>query len=186
MDGSRATWPSRSIRRSTWRPRSLVNCEPVLLGQLFGWLDVRQRPRHAAGPALRRRRLRRPAAAEAPAGRGRCDTITNVRVTDRAIEETILLDFTIQNAGIRQLSFLLPGWMAGSRISVPMLRQKTVEPVSKEPGAPLRVKIELQDDVMGQLRVLVENDRLLTPGSHEAPIPVWIGRQSGPGRTAAT
>ena len=67
--------------------------------------------------------------------------------------------------------------MAGSRISVPMLRQKTVEPVSKEAGAPLRVRIELQDEVMDQLRVLVENDRLLTPGSHEAPIPtVELGR----------
>ena len=32
--------------------------------------------------------------------------------------------------------------------------------------------IELQDDAIGQLRVLVENDRLLTPGSHEVPIPV--------------
>ena len=64
-----------------------------------------------------------------------CDTISNVRVTDRTIEETILLDFDVQNAGIRQLSFLLPDWMAGSRISVPMLRQKTIEPVSKKPGA---------------------------------------------------
>ena len=45
-----------------------------------------------------------------------------------------------------------------------MLRQKTVEPVSKEAGSPLRVTIELQDEVMGQLQVLVENDRLLTPG----------------------
>ena len=57
-----------------------------------------------------------------------CDTITNVRVTDRAIEETIRLDFTIERAGVRELSFLLPKEMAGSRISVPMLRQKTIDP----------------------------------------------------------
>ena len=41
----------------------------------------------------------------------------------------------------------------------------------------MRVRIELQDEVMDQLRILVENDRLLTPGSHEAPIPtVEFGR----------
>ena len=136
-------------------------------------------PRYPAGTALRPGRLRRPVAAAAPAARGRVRHVSNVRVTDRAIEETILLDFDVQNAGIRRLSFLLPGWMAGSRISVPMLRQKTVEPVSKEPGAPLRVTIELQDDAIGQLRVLVENDRLLTPGSHEVPIPVVERRTNG-------
>ena len=36
---------------------------------------------------------------------------------------------------------------------------------------------------MDQLRVLVENDRLLTPGTHEAPIPTVETR---PDRIAAT
>ena len=67
-----------------------------------------------------------------------CDTITNVRVTDRAIETTILLDFSIRTAGVREISFLLPGDMADSRIHVPMLRQKTVEPLAKDPGGPVR------------------------------------------------
>ena len=52
-------------------------------------------------------------------------------MTDRALEETILLNFTIQHAGIRKLSFLLPATMADSRISVEKLRQKTVEPVEQ-------------------------------------------------------
>jgi hypothetical protein len=62
--------------------------------------------------------------------------------------------------------------MKDARISVPLLRQRTVTPVSKEPGAPVRVRLELQDEVMDELRVLVENDRLLTGGSQELPIPV--------------
>ena len=109
-----------------------------------------------------------------------CDTITNVRVTDRALEETILLNFTIQHAGIRKLSFLLPATMADSRISVEKLRQKTVEPVGKEAGSPVRVTIELQDEEMGLLHVLVENDRLLTPGSHDVPIPTIAERGTVP------
>ncbi len=101
-------------------------------------------------------------------------------MTDRALEETILLNFTIQHAGIRKLSFLLPATMADSRISVEKLRQKTVEPVSKEAGSPVRVTIELQDEEMGLLHVLVENDRLLTPGSHDVPIPMIAKRGTVP------
>ena len=94
-----------------------------------------------------------------------CDTVTNVRVTDRAIEETIFLNYSIRNAGIHELTFLLPASMADARISTPMLRRKTIAPVdAKAAGSPLRVHLELQGDVMNDLRVLVENDRLLTPG----------------------
>ena len=152
----------------------LKNCETVLLGQLASWLKPEQ---------LKNTRLALHYSARDYAGDLRlkprraevsCDTITNVRLTDRAIEETILLDFTIKNAGIREISFLLPADMAESRISVPMPRQKpTITPVDpKRMDSPVRVKIELQDEVMGQLRVLVENDRLLTPSAHEAPVPV--------------
>ena len=155
----------------------LKNCQRVLLGRLYAWLNPAQQRvtrlglHYARGDYSGTLRLT-PRRADVV-----CDTISNVRVTDRAIEETILLDFTIRNAGVRELSFLLPAEMAGSRISVPMLRQKTVEPVGKEAGAALRVRIELQDEVMDQLRILVENDRLLTPGAHEAPIPtVELGR----------
>jgi hypothetical protein len=155
----------------------LKNCQRVLLGRLAAWLNPAQQRvtrlglHYTAGDYAGTLRLV-PRTADVA-----CDTISNVRVTDRAIEETILLDFTIRNAGVRELSFLLPANMAQSRISVPMLRQKTVEPVGKEAGSPLRVRIELQDEVMDQLRILVENDRLLTPGQHEAPIPtVELGR----------
>ena len=67
-----------------------------------------------------------------------CDTVTNVRVTDRAIEETIFLNYSIRNAGIHELTFLLPASMADARISTPMLRRKTVAPVDpKAAGSPL-------------------------------------------------
>ena len=155
----------------------LNHCETALLDQVYRWLDVPQRKitrlglHYRSGDYAGTLRLtpRKPEVS--------CDTITNVRVTDRALEETILLDFSIQNAGIREFSFLLPAEMADSRIKSPMLRQKTIERAGKEPDSPIRVKIELQDEVMGQLRVLVENDRLLKPGSHEAPVPtVELGR----------
>jgi len=67
--------------------------------------------------------------------------------------------------------------MADARLSLPMLRRKIVEPVGPQPDAPLRFRLELQDDVIGRFRVLVVNDRPLTLGEHQAPIPAFeIGR----------
>ena len=97
-------------------------------------------------------------------------TVTNVRVTDRAIEETVLVDLKVRDAGIREVRFRLPEHLAQARVTVPLLRQKTVEAV---PGAgEVRFILELQDEVMNELRVVVDGDRLLVPGEHEAPVPV--------------
>ena len=154
------------------RAEGLRGIERVLLQKVFGWLTAGQRglaqlalhwtqPDYAGKFTLT---ARKPDVA--------CFTVTNSRVTDRSIEDAVLIDWTIKNAGIREVSFLLPAWMKDARVSVPLLRQKTVKPVSDEPGALVRVRLELQDEVMDQLRVLVENDRLLVGGEHGSPVPV--------------
>ena len=139
----------------------LVGCSELkLFRQQYGWLNPGQRNLtrlavHCSKPdysGILKLSLRTPVV--------NCSTITNVRVTDRTIEETILLDYTIRDAGIQTLSFLLPDWMGECRISVPMLRKKTIE---RAGDGQLRVTLELQDEVMDRLCVLVENDRLLTP-----------------------
>lgn len=157
--------------------QDLVNCETVLLTRVMGWLTDAQRPlaqiaihyRGSEYAGLVRVTQRQPAVS--------CQTVTSVRVTGRAIEETMLLDFTVRDAGVRELSFILPAQMKDARISVPQLRQKTIQPTSDQPDAPIRVRLELQDRLMGQIRVLVENDRLLTAAMHSVPIPqVETGR----------
>jgi hypothetical protein len=156
--------------------KDLENCQSVLISRVHGWLNPQQRGvtrlainyRQADYTGQLQLSLRKPSVT--------CDTITNVRVTDRAIEETILLDFVVRNAGIREVSFVLPSRMSDCRIEVPMLRLKTIEPVGEATdgsGGSIRVKLEFQDEVMGQLRVLVESDRLLEPDKdYAAPIPV--------------
>ncbi|MGO9115197.1 MAG: autotransporter-associated beta strand repeat-containing protein [Thermoguttaceae bacterium] len=152
--------------------RELHDCQETELERIAAWLDPQLRSatrlalHYASGAYAGKLRLvsRTPEVA--------CDTVTNVRVTDRAIEETIFLNYSILNAGIHELTFLLPASMADARISTPMLRRRTMIPVDpKVPDSPLRVRLELQGDVMNDLRVLVENDRLLTPGSHTVPLP---------------
>ena len=108
-----------------------------------------------------------------------CETITNICVTDRALEETVVLDYRIESAGVREVSFLLPAWMADARIHVPLLRQKTLSPVNKEESSPIRVRLELQDEVMGDLQVLIESDRMLEPGvDYRAAIPEVLKGES--------
>ena len=158
----------------------LTGCQEVARGQMSAWLNPQQR--EATRLAVQTRgsdysgMLRLvPRKADVT-----CDTISNVRVTDRAVETTVFLNFAIRGAGIRELSFLLPAWMADSRIAVPMLRQKTIEPYTapvaagegKKSEALVRVRVELQDDVMNAFRILVQSDRMLTSGAHAAPIPI--------------
>ena len=149
----------------------LVHCESILRDRVRAWLKPEQ---YAVTPlALHYRQadyggtLRLALLPQIVS----CDTTTNVRVTDRAVEETILLDFNVQQGGLHEIAFLLPAWMHDCRISVPLLRQKTVEPAGKQAGSPIRVQLEIQGDVRDKLRVLVQNDRLLTSQTHEAPIP---------------
>ena len=127
------------------RAEALTNVESVPLARTFGWLNDTQRPLaqlalHHTRPDYSARLVltaRRPDVG--------CFTVSNSRVTDRTIQDTILLDWTIKNAGIKEVVFLLPAWMKDSRISVPLLREKTVKPVDDKPGSPVRVRLQLQD-----------------------------------------
>jgi hypothetical protein len=161
------------------RAVGLTGCEPILLSRTHGWLQSGQR--RLARLALRY---------DTPVYDGQFEigqrparvsgyTISNVKVTDVALEETIILDLTIQDAGIREVSFLLPDWMEKARVNAPMLRQKTVEDAQ---AGWKRFRLELQDEILGQYRVLVEHERVLSSGgdesdAYEAPLPaVEIGR----------
>jgi hypothetical protein len=155
--------------------RALNGIESVLLRRVHGWLQPAQRPfarlaLHYDRPEYSGKLVLVPRKADVSSY-----TVTNVRVTDRAVEETILIDFSIRNAGLRQVAFTLPALLADARISAPLLRQKTVTP---EPnGERVRVVLELQDEVMNQLRVLVESDRLLTGDAQTIRLPqVLTGR----------
>ncbi len=159
----------------------LKDCRVILLEETSGWLQTDQQ-KSASRLAIRYESLDgevpdydatfeiTPREAEVTG-----DTITNVMVTDVAIEETIILDLTIEKAGIREVSFLLPDWLENARIKAPLLRQKTVEDAG---DGWKRFRLELQEETTEQYRVVVENDRLLMASGEdaaelpEAPIPV--------------
>lgn len=151
------------------QPAELKDIDNVLLNRVFTWLLPAQRglarlALHQEGGDYSGRLILQPRQAEVHGY-----TVTNVRVTDRAVEETSLLDFTITTAGIQEVKFRLPKHLADARVSVPLLRQKTVTPVAASDE--VQFTLELQDQVMGQLRVLVEHDRLLTGEKQRIRLP---------------
>ena len=172
------------------RATGLQGCETLLLDQVFSWLQAEQRA--LARLAIRTHSADYQAKFEVTTRRPRVSgsTITNVKVTDVAVEETIIVDLTIHEAGIREVSFLLPARLAQARFNAPMLRQKTD---TDEPGKPgwKRFRLELQDQIIGQYRILVENDRLLQSVKQdeselqEAPIPVLKSIRTEPRHGAA-
>ncbi|HUG67389.1 MAG TPA: hypothetical protein VMM76_06540, partial [Pirellulaceae bacterium] len=97
-------------------------------------------------------------------------SVTNVRITPREIEELVFLKFLVRDAGIREVAFLLPESLRDSQITVPLLRQKSIEPVEGD-ASQVRVRLELQDQVIDELIVLVQNSRSLTSEDYTAPVP---------------
>ena len=103
-----------------------------------------------------------------------CETISNVRITDRTVQETILLYVHGAQRGHPRAFLPAAGFDGRRRISVPLLRLMTNKPTGKAADVPRRVHIELQDDMMNDIRVLVENDRLLVPKqSYSGPFRRW-------------
>jgi hypothetical protein len=151
------------------RTEALSGIKPILLNHLAGWLKPEQRAYTRSALAYqsgdfagRLQLIRRQPQVTAT-------SVTNIRVTDRAIEETTLLDFTIKQAGIRRIDFTLPIAMQDARITVPLLRERHITPTAD--GQHVAVRLDLQDTVMHQLRVLIQGDRLLTRGSHTIDLP---------------
>lgn len=152
----------------------LDNCQQQSLETVFGWLQAGQRSlsrlvlTHRDGNYGGSVRLVR----REPLVHG--SVFINIRVTDRAIEETILLDLNVSEAGIDEIVFQLPADLADARINAPLLRRIEMEAVdADDPESPLRVTVQLQDEVIGRIQVLIEHDRVLDATNiQHAPIPL--------------
>lgn len=149
----------------------LQACQDMQLEQVFGWLNENQRRMARFAISYRTPDFNATVRVTAKTPEVKAFTITNSRVTPFAVEDTLFLQYAISGAGIRSVSFLLPAEMRDARITAPLLRQKTIEPIADQPNR-VRVKLELQDEVTEQFIVAVEHDRALTGNTFESPIPV--------------
>jgi hypothetical protein len=148
-------------------PVSAVGLERVMLHVVYPWLNPKQRElarlayRYGKDPFRGLVRVRRRTT------KVTASTVTNVRVTDRMIEETSLLTFRIEGGGARQLLFRLPASQADAEIQCPLLRNKLVMVMGDEAV----VRLTLQDEVVGVIKVLVRLDRERVDGEVVATPP---------------
>jgi hypothetical protein len=98
-------------------------------------------------------------------------TISNTKVTRRSLEETFYLEWNISNAGVHRLEFELPSRLKDAQVLAQMVRRIQRVPVSEQADAPVRFVLDLQEDVMGQYRVLVQLDSPLPTRSQSVTIP---------------
>lgn len=157
---------------------NLQNAETGLLQQSHSWLKAEQQP--LARVVLKYRAADYSATFKLTRKTPRVTvrTVSNVKVTRRAIEETVLLEYQIAEAGIHELQFLLPETFRTARVRIPQeesLLQRKKFTAATENGQPLPgwilVTLSLQDDVTDRLGVIVEHDRLLTDKPQEVAIP---------------
>jgi|GEM_PF-1140783 len=152
--------------------------ESVAMASMFGWLRSNQRP--LARTALKFRGPNYSAKFQLiPRNASvNCRTFTNVHVTDRAVEETILLEYTVSNAGEREFSFRLPKYMKGKSVISSQYVQRVVWEDEAEESDYVTVKLILEDEVLKEYRVLVQMDRQ-TGVDTKSPIPVVLGDNVG-------
>ena len=156
----------------------LKNAEPETLQETHVWVKADQR--EGVRTALRYRQNDYSGAIKLTRKTPRVTvrSVSNVKVTRRAIEETVLLEYQITDAGIHELQFLLPESFRTARIRIPqedsLLQRKKITAATENsqplPGWIL-VTLSLQDDVTDRLGVIVEHDRLLTDKPQEVAIP---------------
>ncbi|MEZ6119196.1 MAG: hypothetical protein R3C28_21860 [Pirellulaceae bacterium] len=147
---------------------SLQNCQTTLLDQASSWLNQAQRKLASLVLASDSPLFNATVRLAPKTATIHCRTISNFRVTLRTFEETILLDYDILDAGVRQIRFELPAGFEQAKIQAPLVRsQQTVT----LPNGRIQVTLTLQDAVIGNYRVLVLRDRLLTDEAQEVAIP---------------
>ncbi len=153
------------------RAGKLQNCDNVLLNRVKSWLAGQQF--QLARLALHYRQA--PYQGELTFTRRdplvNATSITDIRVTDEEIEENVFLDFNVKQAGLQRFSFVLPATWANAQVHVPLLRETKVTPLANDPLS-VRFSVELQEAVMGQIRVLIQRDRLFSNKVETAVIPI--------------
>ena len=87
------------------------------------------------------------------------ESITDVSWTRRSIEETILLDWTIEQSGVDAVAFALPERWSEAQVQGPLISR--VEKTRRDDGW-VEFKVNLQDRVLRSYRLAVQLDTGLT------------------------
>lgn len=101
-------------------------------------------------------------------------SISNVKVTRRSMEETLYFGWEIKEAGVHRFEFTVPARLKDAVILAQMVRSIQRTPTSEQLDAPVKCIVDLQEDVMGEYRILLQKDSPLPSVPQSVPIPVIL------------
>jgi hypothetical protein len=150
-----------------------AGCETTPLAATFSWLNDQKR--RNARAALR---WQTPEYAATVKLEAKEPVITsrlfhNVKVTPRTLEQTVVAEFQIREAGVRELTLLLPEQLRDARIQALNIRRKVIESDDKKlPAGFVRLRLELETEIQGPYKVLLSHDRLISANKQSVQLPV--------------
>ncbi len=97
------------------------------------------------------------------------DSITDVTITARAIEQTVLLEWMITRAGIEQVEFVLPEVWSEAKLDGPWISRVTREPFENDQ---IKFTVYLQDRILGEYRLALSLDQSLSTDNQRASLPI--------------
>ena len=159
---------------------SLSGLERVPGMEVVGWLNEQQRP--LAKLALKFRSAKYDAQLKFTPRTPKitATTLTNVHITPKEIQETLFFRFHVVDAGVRELSVIVPKAFEKARLPEALRQsgrvlQKIVEPATGPDGKPLagwvKIRFVLPEFVDGQIDLGLTYDRLLTEQKQVVAIP---------------
>jgi hypothetical protein len=96
------------------------------------------------------------------------ESITDLTVGDRLVEETVLLEWTIERSGVNQVEFLLPSRWRDCQLEGPWIGRIQREGAAEDQ---IRFTIHLQDRIVGQYRLVATLDLPIEATPSQASIP---------------
>lgn len=150
-----------------------ANCETMPVAATHAWLQPQERrnaraairwqsPDYAAQVKLE---------AKTPVIASRL--FHNVRITPRTLEQTVIAEFQIREAGVREITLLLPEQLRDARVQATNARRTVIAAGDAAvPAGFVRLRIELEDEFQGTYKVLLSHDRLISANQQAVQLPV--------------
>lgn len=155
----------------TVRPEA--NCETLPVAATHAWLQDKERINSRAAIRWQSPEYSAQVRLEAKTPVISSRLFHNVRITPRTLEQTVIAEFQIREAGVRVITLLLPEQLRDARVQATNARRTLIESVGENlPEGFVRLRIELEDEFQGIYKVLLSHDRLISAQQQTVQLPV--------------
>lgn len=150
-----------------------ANCETMPVAATHAWLQPQERRNARAAIRWQSPEYSAQVKLEAKTPVVASRLFHNVRITPRTLEQTVIAEFQIREAGVREITLLLPDQLRDARVQTTNARRTVIQTDDKAlPAGFVRLRIELEDEFQGTYKVLLSHDRLISAKEQAVQLPV--------------